>query len=359
MVHVITKVWYTYLGYERTKISVAESLEQLVSSSDGEQLKNIRVHVLIHWPRCIERMDFMNCEQEEENLPAFVKETSDPVPHLNKDTAFLESWRALEDIFLGIAHLGDGLPRIESIGVSNFYIDDMRALLKVARVVPHILQGNVWDFVFDNELMNLCHEHFIHYQAYNVMNGIIGEQARERSSRAYDMLVQIAHEISEADHRNDQEYTPGQVFLKLLVQNDVSVIPRTTQLLHLQENSPYSIARMPHLLKSEEEKIIIAVQALLKEEDLGQPHATFVNSNESKNMVHLYWKGDNEEVLVKENLLPGEEFNTDTFLGHTFVAYDENRAKVDEFKITADWGQTNNFHLIADWEQNNSFRQEL
>ena len=44
-IHVVTKVWYTHLGYERTKLSVKASLENL-------NHPNIKVHILIHWPRC-------------------------------------------------------------------------------------------------------------------------------------------------------------------------------------------------------------------------------------------------------------------------------------------------------------------
>ena len=71
-VHVVTKIWYTYLGYERTKLSVRESLEAL-----GEAIKDpdvdLKVHFLIHWPRCYEGIEWMNCEQEEIDLPAVVK----------------------------------------------------------------------------------------------------------------------------------------------------------------------------------------------------------------------------------------------------------------------------------------------
>ena len=131
-VHVVTKVWYTHLGYERTKISVKESLEALKG-------KNIKVHVLIHWPRCNDEIPWMNCIEEEKDLPPEVKKAGRP-PHEYKDTAFLDSWAALEDIFLGRVQLGKGLPKIESIGVSNFGLEDFKALEKTMRVTPHILQ---------------------------------------------------------------------------------------------------------------------------------------------------------------------------------------------------------------------------
>ena len=95
--HVVTKVWYTHLGYERTKLSVEDSLAdlQLATSSTGSSHRQIYVHMLLHWPRCNDDIEWMNCEEEEWSLPARIKEAGPP-PHLNTDTAFLDSWRALE-----------------------------------------------------------------------------------------------------------------------------------------------------------------------------------------------------------------------------------------------------------------------
>ena len=90
-VHVVTKVWYTHLGYERTKMSVQESLQNLQEAIN----RQIFVHVLIHWPRCNDDIPWMNCEEEENNLPPQVK-TAGPPPHLNKYGAFVDSWKALE-----------------------------------------------------------------------------------------------------------------------------------------------------------------------------------------------------------------------------------------------------------------------
>lgn len=70
---VLTKVWYTYLGYNRTILSVEKSLAEL-----GKTCLDI---VLLHWPRCNDKISWMNCKEEEENLPAFVRNAG-PAPHL-------------------------------------------------------------------------------------------------------------------------------------------------------------------------------------------------------------------------------------------------------------------------------------
>ena len=74
--HVVTKVWYTHLGYGRTKISVQDSLAHLSTS------RQVYVHMLLHWPRCNDAIEWMRCAEEEKNLPQLVKDAGPP-PHHN------------------------------------------------------------------------------------------------------------------------------------------------------------------------------------------------------------------------------------------------------------------------------------
>jgi diketogulonate reductase-like aldo/keto reductase len=131
-VHVVTKVPYTHLGYERTKLSVLDSLRELNN-------RNTRVHILLEWPRCDDKIPWMNCEQDEMKLPHHVK-AAGPPPHHNKDFAFLDSWRALEEIYLREVSLGPNLATVASIGVANFDLEDLQLLETRTRVLPHIIQ---------------------------------------------------------------------------------------------------------------------------------------------------------------------------------------------------------------------------
>ena len=131
-VHVITKIPYTHLGYERTKLAVRESLQALKN-------RNTHVHVVLEWPRCNDEIPWMHCEQDEMRLPQHVK-AAGPPPHHNKDYAFVDSWRALEEIYLREISLGSGLPAVASIGVANFEVDDLQTLEMQSRVLPHIIQ---------------------------------------------------------------------------------------------------------------------------------------------------------------------------------------------------------------------------
>eukprot|EP00980_Cylindrotheca_fusiformis_P013996 scaffold3651_cov104-Cylindrotheca_fusiformis.AAC.4 len=333
-VHVITKVWYTHLGYERTMISVRESLEDLNSP-------DISVHILLHWPRCRDDIPWMDCASEEELLPQHVKDAGPP-PHLNKETAFKESWRALEDLYLGKARMGWNVPAIASIGVSNFDLTDLKELIAESRVVPHILQGNVWSYLFEPRLLYFCFQMNIHFQVYNVMNGILNKHDEARF--AFRSLKNIAREVSAG---TDHQYTAAQVILRWLVQNDISVIPRTRDHGHLVENSAVALASMPRLTPAEEDRVAAAVRALLEGNDLKQPQVSFINQIEDS-IVHIFWKDHHQggkEHPVRRDFAPGEVYNTFSHTGHVFVAYDENRTKRREFQVRADYGQMEDIQI--------------
>jgi len=322
--HVITKVWYTHLGYERTKISVTESLQEL-------HAPNVKVHMLLHWPRCRDDITWMDCEGEEERLPQNVKDAGPP-PHLDKDKAFLESWRALEDMY-------DADDRIESIGISNFDLNDLKLLLSNSRITPHLLQGNVWTYLFDPYLMNFLKKHDVHFQAYNVMNGVLSQTSK--APNAYHSLVTVANEISQSQ---DTVATPAQVVLRWLVQANVSVIPRTSNPQHLQENAA-TLTAVQSLTSKQQASVKNAVAALLRGVDLDPPKVTF--HNHANQVAHLFWfhSAEGTEVPVKEHLQPNESFESQTYPGHVFVAYDESKSSRREYEISASYGDAQEFRI--------------
>jgi diketogulonate reductase-like aldo/keto reductase len=326
--HVVTKVWYTHLGYNRTILSVRESLNELTVGDDNQlqssNNNNIKVHMLLHWPRCRNDIAWMDCEGEEERLPQAVKDAGPP-PHLDKENAYLESWRALEDLY-------DENPAIESIGVSNFHKDDLEKLMEKSRITPHILQENVWAFLFDPHLMKYLKEHAIHFQAYNTMNGFFSRQSE--TPNAYRALNHVADAL---------QVTPVQLILAWLVQSGVSVVPRTSNVDHLREN--VQAERCRTLPPKQADYVKNAIAALLRGWDLNQPLATFVNGHDQP--VHLFWNRPDtgEEVLIWESLQPGQSFDANTFTGHTVVVYDESRVKRQEYRISANYQETETIHI--------------
>ena len=158
-VEIVTKVWYTHLGYERTVRAVMQSLHEIFDRRDQHHARlplsseivseareglfdpvepylstaqssslpasPIRVTILLHWPRCRSDISWMHCEDEENAMPQEIRALDGGVPpHLRPDEAWMDSWRALEDLY------GDGSGPIANIGVSNFDAQEMQRLLR-------------------------------------------------------------------------------------------------------------------------------------------------------------------------------------------------------------------------------------
>jgi len=342
--HVVTKVWYTHLGYERTILSVKESLENLSSSPAIK----IHLHLLLHWPRCDESISWMRCEEEENNLPQYIKDAGPP-PHLDKENAWRASWKALEDIYLDHKHTGNEEKSISiaSIGVSNFNQQDMEALVQDCRIKPHLFQGNVWSFLFDPYLMNLLHENRIVFQAYNVMNGLLGQ--RSNTPAAFSILTKVGNSLASkmqkrrriGEKMDDVVVNEAMVIMSYLIQEGVGIIPRASSSKHQQENSPESLKTIPALSEKEKDDTKKALSALMRGVDV-TVEATFHNLL-SSGPVKVHWLNSQsgEEVPVVEEIHPGKSHTIGTHPGHTFAVY--NKGKRREYSVTAFYGEMETF----------------
>ena len=175
----------------------------------------------------------MNCEAEENQLGITVKQAGPP-PHLDP-AAYLGSWKALEEAY------SDKNNTIASIGVSNFDLNELKALEKSATVLPHILQDNVWNVLFNPHILQYCRQKRILYQVYNVMSGIVSR-------------------IGKAPHASRVFGSSGARVLQWLVQQKIAVIPRTVK--HVSENSPTAIAGLLRLTDQQLDEVRAAIKAL-------------------------------------------------------------------------------------------------
>ena len=430
-IHIVTKVWYTYLGYERTKVSVQESLNALGLSSSlssstltttpTKQKKNnknnknnhLQLHMLIHWPRCRYDIPWMDCEKEEKELPNNIQQLPQSPPHLNPDDAFIDTWKILNEYY------DHGI--LSSIGVSNFDLIDLQTIQYETNRIPHILQCNIWTILFDPDLVTYCQKHDIHLQVYNVMNGIFSQQSQNKAPNALHGLQRLAMSLEQQQKQEQDEkmeetkdsdtwnntaaagggggdddssiVTPPQIVLAWLMAQNISVIPRTSH--HVAENVQASFLNLSSLWTNNinQQQVVMDcihkyVKALLSGHDVDPPKATFVivdkndnkknqNNKKKKNkesndddddyndspssdvvVVDLFWKHDQtgEEIPVKESLVPGEMFHSNTYPGHVFVATTTTTKKNDpnnhhhrryrqEFRISADYDEHEHIHI--------------
>ena len=416
-IHIVTKVWYTYLGYERTKVSVQESLNALGLSSSlststlttpttkQKKTKNknnnhLQLHMLIHWPRCRYDIPWMDCEKEEKELPNNIQQLPQSPPHLNPDNAFIDTWKILNEYY------DHGI--LSSIGVSNFDLIDLQTLQYETNRIPHILQCNIWTILFDPDLVTYCQQHDIHLQVYNVMNGIFSQQSQNKAPNALHGLQRLAMSLEQEKMKETKDsdtwnntagdgdgdssiVTPPQIVLAWLMAQNISVIPRTSH--HVAENVQASFLNLSSLWTNNinQQQVVMDrihkyVKALLSGHDVDPPKATFVivdNKNDNKKnqnnkkknkesndddddhndspssdvvVVDLFWKHDQtgEEIPVKESLVPGEMFHSNTYPGHVFVATTTTTKKNDpnnhhrhrqEFRISADYDEHEHIHI--------------
>mmetsp|Transcript_23473 Transcript_23473/g.50879 ORF Transcript_23473/g.50879 Transcript_23473/m.50879 type:complete len:477 (-) Transcript_23473:189-1619(-) len=327
-VHVVTKVWYTHLGYERTKVAIQDSFDSLRVAFEHPSV-TLKLHVLLHWPRCYQSVPWMDCETEEEKLPDHVK-AAGPDPSKDPENAWKQSWRALEDMYLS-----DDYP-IASIGLSNFHLKDIEQVESFAQIHPHVVQMNLWSLLYDGHLIDYCHKHRIHVQAYNVIHGTISDP--NQAPRASRHLEKVAKELSV---EFGEPLTPVQVVLSWLIQHGVSVIPRTTNVVNLEANSAVALLNVPAFTDHQVETVAKAVEAYLSGDDLDDIHVSVTFHAVSKDVV-LYWMGHDGDELNEvriELLRVGDTFDETTYPTHKFRAYDaQNKDVWTEHDITANYG---------------------
>lgn len=125
-IFVTTKVWNAERGYEKTLKAFEVSLENL-------GLDYIDMF-LIHWPAS---------ENQFENWK-----------ELNAET-----WRALEKLY------ADG--KVRAIGVSNFYVSHLSALLETAKVKPMVNQIEFHPGMTQDEVVDFCKKNDILIEAWS------------------------------------------------------------------------------------------------------------------------------------------------------------------------------------------------
>lgn len=299
----VTKIWHTHLGYERTKHAVKETLQNL-----GPVIKDsnvdLKLHILIHWPQCFDGVDGMDCELEENNLPLKVKKAG-PAPNLDKRNAWKQSWKALEDIYKSADN-----PNVASIGVSNFSAEDLELLIEISDIKPHIVQMNISSLLEAN-FFNLCKRNRIHIQLTNIMSGIVLKAPE--TPRAYNSLLMIGNALSKESDKGSRA-TPPQTVLKWAIQNGISTISRTTDLDHLTENSAMEIKKLPEISDHKNEILTKAIEAIHSGIDLDEDlfikvtfHAAkqdvFVYEENAKKQKHVAYisKGDSFDILAHPN----------------------------------------------------------
>jgi diketogulonate reductase-like aldo/keto reductase len=132
----------------------------------------------------------------------------------------VEAYRALETL------LADG--KVRAIGVSNFMVEHLTALLDKATVVPAVNQIEVHPYFTQPEVQAFGAQHGILTQAWSPIGGITFYRDSAHTSTLQDPVI---GEIAKAHGK-----TPAQVMLRWHLQQGRSAIPKSTNPQRIAEN---------------------------------------------------------------------------------------------------------------------------
>jgi len=322
-IKIVTKVWYTHLGYERTRLSVLESL--------GSIGKDAEVHILLHWPRCDESISQMNCLEEETLLPDYVKEAG-PSP-LDDRNAFLQSWKALEELYVNEE-------QIFSIGVSNFAVDDWYLLLDGCNIVPHIHQGHILSFYNNAELRHILNEYRVLFQAYNVMSHF------GREIEVLPIISQRLQEIAEDMSVPDK----STLVMAWLSQNRIGIVARSKDEFHLKANSPMAVGSVEYYNEDENNLMGILVNGIINKEDIlteedSNPKVRLNFVNNLDDAVTVHWINPDGGSVQVERPEAHSEVRVVSHPGHEFVVKDKHGEDFALFVVSANYGEEETHYI--------------
>ena len=360
-VHVVTKIWYTHLGYERTKLAIDDILEHFEEAIKDSNV-DLKVTILIHWPQCYDTISWMNCEEEEQQLPDRIK-SAGPPPHLDRENAWKGSWRALEDVYEKHRSAADNKNDnhssvVASIGISNFNFFTLKTLLETSRIAPHLAQINLWSLMNETPLIELMNENNIHLQVYNVMNGIIGQVYE--NPKAHHHILMVGDQLKQMSIDGSSDATAGtqndlalelvlftQVILTWLVQLDISVIPRTSDSEHLADNSAVSLSKVPSMTHKQVEIVGKSMAAIINNEDLKDDVTLQVRFHAKGSDMFLYWVPEDGDMERQRAFIEkGSSYEESTHPGHTFKLYHAyDPEQFESFSIHGHYGEIQDVHV--------------
>jgi len=351
-IHFVTKVWYTHLGYERTKLSIRESMDALLKPFEDMYYATVKIHMLIHWPRCMNGIEWMNCIQEEEELPPNVRELKDIEPHKNPN-AYLPSWHAMEDMY------NEHFPVLASIGISNFETDDLNILIQSARIKPHVFQGNLETV---SQVLPILREYNIHPQCFGILGALTSQRPVPKLDVARRQLMTLAEELNAPDENEEFKTHPSSVLLSFLMKRNIGVMARTSSLQNLAYNSPQQVLEVPDLTHAQGNRVLHVLDSIqyhwnLEEENnkfvkSGEKvHVSFHNMRDAENPLRIEFVGFRDEKVddpqvVAEKVWKAETVTLESHPGHLFTVYDAvTDEELTQFEVTKDYGRAEWFSV--------------
>lgn len=192
-IFITTKVHPRDLGSHATKAAIEKSLKDLKT--------NYLNLVLLHYAECWGDL----CQGE------------------SPEGTWEESWAELE------ALVAQGI--IRSIGVSNFSIQQLASLLSIATIKPSLVQSNYEPLRPARGLQAFCERNGIQFESYSTLGGQYGG---DPTVQGKNPVLEHPEIVALAEKK---QKTPAQIVLRWALQLGQTVVPRTTRVGHMRENT--------------------------------------------------------------------------------------------------------------------------
>jgi len=210
-IFITSKLWNSW--HHPSK--VAEGLEDTL-----KELKTTYLDLyLIHFPVSFAYPESPNPSQSEILFPV----AEDGV-HIKLDlqTSIVDTWKAM------IKLLDTG--KVKAIGVSNFEIPHLEAIIKATGVAPSVNQIERHPLCPQTDLVNYCNSKNIHVTAYSPLgNNLVGEL----KIVDYPEVKEVAAKLSE---KSGQTVDPAQVLVAWGAIGGISVIPKSVTPARIDSN---------------------------------------------------------------------------------------------------------------------------
>ncbi len=164
---------------------------------------------LVHWPIAF-KSDVLGPKGEDDFIPL-------------TELPLIGTWRGMES-----AH---GLGLTKHIGVSNFSVKKLKALITEAKVKPEVNQIELHPLLAQNEMLDFCKQEGIHLTAYSPL----GSYDRSAALKGPDEPSLFEHPIIK-DIAAKKGVSEAQVLIKWAMQRGTSVIPKSVHPERLKQN---------------------------------------------------------------------------------------------------------------------------
>lgn len=131
---------------------------------------------------------------------------------------------------LGLWRKMEGLvatKKVRSIGVSNFGVHNLGKVIRNCTIKPAAAQFELHPYLKQKDLVKMCRENDIQITSFSSLGSAEGYSVGAPSLRNDETIASIAKKHGKST---------SQVILSYLIQQDIAIIPKSTDPAHMREN---------------------------------------------------------------------------------------------------------------------------